>query len=104
MSFRVDHAHNLPLEEARERVRALGEYLNNKHGIGVTWTAENEARVKGKFLVVTIDGVMKVSSTGVSIEGKDPGMLWRGKAKDYLGHKLQRYLDTKTPLGDLPRR
>ena len=37
-------------------------------------------------------------------EGKDPGMLWRGKAKDYLAAKLQKYLNPATRLEDLPTR
>ena len=55
MSFRIDHAHSLPLEQAVERIRALGDYLNNKHGIGVTWTGPHTAHVKGNFMVVKID-------------------------------------------------
>jgi hypothetical protein len=31
-------------------------------------------------------------------------MLWRGKAKEYLVRKLEKYLDPNVALGDLPRR
>jgi hypothetical protein len=44
-------------------------------------------------------------SEGVArFSGKDPGFLWRGKAKDYLEHKLKTYLDPGKPLDQLPRR
>jgi hypothetical protein len=102
MSFRIDYAHSLPIDDARARIRALGEYLSNKHGIAVTWAGENEATIKGKYLVVSIEGSVKVQATNVCFDGKDPGMLWRGKAKDYLTSKLEKYLDAATPLASLP--
>jgi hypothetical protein len=104
MAFRIDYDHSLPIEDARARIHALGEYLTNKHGIGVTWSGEDQAKISGKYLVVTIDGTVSVEDEAVRFEGKDPGMLWRGKAKDYLSHKLQKYLDPSTPVDSLPRR
>ena len=104
MSFRIDHAHSLSHEDARARIKALGEYLTNKHGIGVTWSGENEAKISGKYLIVTIEGAVTVEPRNVRFEGKDPGMLWRGKAKAYLEHKLRTYLEPSTPLDALPRR
>jgi len=103
MSFRIDHAHSLSHEDARARIKALGEYLTNKHGIGVTWSGENEAKISGKYLIVTIEGAVTVEPRNVRFEGKDPGMLWRGKAKDYLNAKLTKYLNPATQVLDLPR-
>ena len=103
MSFRIEHKHDLGIDDARERIRALGDYLNNKHGIGVTWTGENEVKVRGKFLVVAIDAIATVEGNRVRFEGKDPGILWRGKAKEYLARKLGAYLDPSRRLEELPR-
>jgi Putative polyhydroxyalkanoic acid system protein (PHA_gran_rgn) len=103
MSLRIEHKHELGIDDARDRIRALGEYLDNKHGIGVTWTGQNEAKVKGKFMVITIDATVTVEEKRVCFDGKDPGMLWRGKAKDYLSRKMGTYLDPKKTLADLPR-
>ncbi len=102
MSFRIDYAHALPIEDARARIRALGEYLSNKHGIKVSWIGENEAKISGKYLVVSIEGSVKIEPKNVCFDGKDPGMLWRGKAKEYLTRKLEKYLDASRPLADLP--
>lgn len=102
-SLRIDYKHDLPLDEARQRVRALGEYLSNKHGIGVRWVSDDRAEISGKYLVVSIEGSVKLDASNVLFEGKDPGMLWRGKAKDYLSKKLEKYLNPKTSLADLPR-
>ena len=104
MSFGIDHPHSLTREDARERIRALGEYLSNKHGIAVTWSSDDQAKISGKYLVVTIEGSVTIEDARVRFEGNDPGMLWRGKAKDYLSHKLEKYLDPKTPAPDLARR
>lgn len=104
MAFELDHRHGLPAEEARERLRALGDYLSNKYGLSVSWPSDDEAKITGKYMVVTIDGTVRIDGDRVRFSGKDPGMLWRGKAKDYLGRKLAKYLDGSTPVADLPRR
>ena len=103
MSLRIDHSHSLPAEDARERIRALGDYLKNKHGLSVSWDGEDRASIRGKYLVVSIEGTVVLEPGKVRFEGKDPGMLWRGKAKDYLSAKLQKYLNPSTPVADLPR-
>lgn len=104
MAFELQVPHPLPPEDARARLRALGEYLGNKYGLTLTWTGEDEARVTGSYLVVSIDGTIRLSPGRVEFSGKDPGMLWRGKARDYLTAKLARYLDPKNPLASLPTR
>lgn len=103
MAFDIDYEHGLETDEARERLRALGDYLSNKHGIGVTWEGDDSARVHGKYLVVTIEGRMSLEPGVVRFSGKDPGMLWRGKAKDYLNGKLAKYMNPATAVDDLPR-
>lgn len=104
MSLRVDYPLSaMSQEEAKARLAALGEYLGNKHGIQVVWNGDR-ATVKGKYLVVTIDGSLSFQGGKAVFEGKDPGFLWRSKAKDYLQNKLTTYLDPKTKLEDLPRR
>src|SRR5579863_2817494 len=104
MSFDLSRPHGLALPDARARLHALGDYLSNKYGLTVTWTGEDEANVSGSYLVVTIAGSLRLTPTTVTFSGKDPGMLWRGKAKSYLLGKLDRYLNPSTPLGALPRR
>jgi hypothetical protein len=103
MSFRIEYAHGLPLEDARARIRALGEYLSNKHGINVTWASDDQAKITGKYLVVSIEGTVTIGPKQVLFDGKDPGMLWRGKARDYLEHKLSTYLNAATKVEELPR-
>jgi hypothetical protein len=104
MSFRVDYPlGDMSQEDARARLAALGDYLGNKHGIKVDWTGDR-ATVKGKYMVVAIEGSLAFSGGKAVFEGKDPGFLWRGKAKEYLQNKLSTYLDPKTKLEDLPRK
>ena len=102
-NMRIEVAHSLPKDDALARMRALGDYLNNKYSIKVSWDGD-KGRAVGKYLVVAIDGVMSVTEKFVDFEGKDPGFLFRGKAKDYLGGKIQTYLDPKTPVDSLPRK
>lgn len=101
--MQFDYRYSITMEEARERLEALGDYLGNRHGIRPTWSGD-VAAVKGKYLVVTIDGELRLEDGVVRFTGKDPGRLWRKKAINYLTGKLDKYLDPKTPVGDLPRR
>jgi hypothetical protein len=97
-----DYKHDLSLEDARARLQILGEYLKNRHGINVTWNGDR-ASVAGKYMVVSIDAQMTLETGVVRVTGKDPGMLWRNKAKSYLQEKLATYLDPSTPADALPR-
>jgi hypothetical protein len=84
-------------------VKALSDYLANKHGMSVSWLDDNRAHVKGKYTVVAIDAEVIVEGAKVRVSGKDPGMLWRGPAKKYIASKLARYLDPAESLAALPR-
>lgn len=104
MSLRIEHPLGaLSRDDAKARLEALGEYFQNKHGLAVTWQGD-VASVRGKYMVVTIDGSMRFDGNKVVFEGQDPGMLWRGKAKEYLAGKLAKYLEPSRALADLPRR
>jgi hypothetical protein len=99
----IEHRFTIPRDDAKQRLVALGEYLTNRHKINVTWDGDR-ASVKGKYMVVTVEGSMILGDDRVTFDGKDPGFLWRGKAKDYITKKLQTYLDPAFPVSDLPRR
>lgn len=98
----IHYKHELPLGDARARLEVLGEYLHDRHGIKVTWDGDR-ARFAGKYLVVKIDGEMRVAPDEVHFRGEDPGFLWRKKATAYIEEKLKKYLDPKKTLSDLPR-
>ncbi len=99
----IDHKHGLTLDDARARLRVLGEYLHNRHGIKVTWADDDRARFAGKYLVVKIDGEMRNEAGRVRFHGEDPGFLWRKKATEYIQGKLISYLDPTKKLEDLAR-
>jgi len=99
----IDYKHELPEDEARARLEALGEYLGRRHGIHVSWLDGNRAKFSGKYLVVKIDGELSLAGPVVRFRGHDPGFLWRRKATDYIEGKLSKYLDPKVPLSELPR-
>ena len=99
--MQFEYAHSVDLPEAQERLERLGAYLENRHGIDVSW-AGNECTIDGKYLLVKIEGKMVVEAGRVHFDGRDPGFLWRGKAIKYLKDKLEMYLDTSTAIEDLP--
>jgi hypothetical protein len=99
----LEHSHSFDQAEARERARALADYLQNRHGMQVSWLDEDRAHVKGKYTVVSIDVEVRVEPGKVSVKGKDPGMLWRAPAKKYVSGKLASYFDPARKSADLPR-
>src|SRR4051812_37866153 len=101
-NMRIEYAFTFPVEEVKARLVALGEYFTNKHNIQVTW-AGDRATVKGKYLVVAIEGQLWFEGGKAIFDGKDPGMLWRSKAKDYIDKKLKTYLDPSVKVEALPR-
>ena len=99
--MQFDYPHSLGTEEASKRIHVLCQYLLNRHGIKVDWDGTT-GRFDGKYLMVTIQGRMDVEENRVHFDGKDPGMLWRKKAVNYLKEKLETYLDPNTPIEELP--
>ena len=99
----LEHPHKFDQTEARERARALTDYLANRHGMQVSWLDDDRALVKGKYTVVSIDVEVSVEAGKVCVKGKDPGMLWRSPAKKYVSSKLQAYFDPANAAASLPR-
>ncbi len=94
----IEQSHDLGIDEARVRVRALGDYLAMKHGMTIEWLDDNRARIKGKYAVVSIDAEATIEAHRVHVTGKDPGMLWRMPAKKYVSSKLVSYLGPTMPV------
>ena len=98
----IDFKYVLSDTDARARLEILGQYLQNKHGIKVSWVDDQRAKFAGKYLVVKIDGELTIRNGLAQFRGEDPGFLWRGRAKDYIESKLAKYLDPKATPADLP--
>lgn len=99
----IVYKHQLNDAEAQARLRVLGEYLEKRHGITVSWSSPERAQFNGKYLVVKIRGDLILEPGVVRFKGDDPGLLWRKKASEYIEGKLVKYLDPKVSLADLPR-
>lgn len=95
--------HRLSLADALERVRALGDFFTNRHGMSMRWESEYVGHLAGRYMLISIDGRFSVDDRAVHLDGQDPGMLLRAKATDYLQRKLETYLDPATPIAELPR-
>ena len=100
--MQIDFKYMVTDQDAKSRLLLLGQYLVNKHGIKVTWQAENKARFSGKYLLVKIEGELSVGNSRAQFKGEDPGFLLRARAKDYIHGKLAKYLDPKLSIAELP--
>ena len=102
--MKFEYPYKVPREDARVRLEALGQYLHNRHGIKVTWSDGDKAQFSGKYMLVTIDGELTIQDNQVTFSGKDPGMLLRKRAVNYLKDKLATYLNPATAPDALPRK
>lgn len=89
--MKVEHSHNLDINEVRNRINKFGEFLS-REGISMNWESDNKAKVVGKYKVVIIDATVTISDKNVSIQGKDPGFLFRKVAENFLKEKMKEYL------------
>ena len=103
VTVNIEHNHQFAQDEAKARVKALADYMSNKHGMQVQWTGEESFRMQGKYKVVNIDATITLSENKIQVTGKDPGMLWRGPAKAYITKKLEQYLNPGTSVDSLYR-
>lgn len=99
--MQFDFPHTVDIDEAHQRLKKLGAYLANRHGIQVAWSG-NQCTIDGNYLMVKIEGKMHIEEQRIHFDGRDPGMLWRKKAIKYLKEKLEAYLDADTPISELP--
>jgi len=98
----IEYQISMELAEARKRIEALGDYLNNRHGIAVRWEGDT-AHFHGRYLMIRFEGAMTLDGGVARFRGKDPGMLLRNKARNYIQSKMAMYLNPETPLEELPR-
>ena len=105
MASRIDLevAHNLPIEQAVERMHALGEYYHHRHAATVTWTG-NAGDIAVRYLGLRLHVIVRVEAQRVFAEAPDPGFLLRKRGIEYLRKKIGRYLDPATAVSDLARR
>ncbi len=102
-AMKFEYSHRLTLDDAKTRLVALGEYLTNRHKIGVTWDGDT-ATFEGRFKkVVRIYGELTFDEGRVLFDGEDPGFPWRNQATKYIKTKLDMYLNPETPIDALKR-
>lgn len=99
-SMKFEVSHSLPKPEARQRIEQLLKYWQEKYGVQSSWTTEG-AKLNGKVMGISLDASFTITDRAIQGEGTDPGMLLRGKAKDYLQKKFTTVLDPAKSLDEV---
>lgn len=89
--IQLDFNSPLSKDEITARMRLFGGYLG-RHGIQVVWIGDI-GYVNGKFMTVDVKGKVYIRQNGVTLEARDPGFLWREKAKSFLIGEIGKCLD-----------
>jgi len=95
----IDFQYVLSDQEARSRLDLLGKYLENRHGIKVTWVDEKRARFSGKYLMVKIEGELSLGSSHATFKGEDPGFPLRNRPKGPIQGKPAKSPDPQHRVG-----
>ncbi|MEM1417751.1 MAG: polyhydroxyalkanoic acid system family protein [Myxococcota bacterium] len=93
-----------PDGEARERLKALGDYWVAKHGIDLRWPAEDRVRLEGSKLGVTFKGEVQVADGVIRADMEANWMAKKLGAQAYVEKKLDDYLDPAKSLEALRAR
>ena len=101
--MRIEESHSFTVEEAQQRLKLLVDGWQKKYGVNATWSGSS-VTVSGKAMGVTIDATVKVESNRILAEGKDPGLLLRSAATNYIKKKFGEFFDPKVTLADLSAR
>lgn len=101
--MRIEYPCTLPREEIIVRLRALADYMVNRHKLDVQWNGERAIFTGRVKRIVKVAGQMSMGEGKVVFEGEDPGALWRGQATKYIRGKLDAYLDPSADPATLPR-
>jgi len=99
----IEHKHPFTHDEAKARVKALADYLANRHGMNIAWSGDDSFHLTGKYTVVSLDVTVQVAPDRINVTGPDPGLLLRGPAKSYIARKVSEYLSPAAALDTLPR-
>lgn len=95
-----EHSFELDDDEALERLRALTDYWEAKHGVPTVWDGST-ARLAGKKLGVRFDATVTVEGGRLRASVKAGFLAERLGARAYVERKLQDYLDPKHTLAEL---
>ena len=93
--MKVEMPHELPIDEARGRMKNLTTYWRRKYAVESRWT-DDVARMSGSFLGITFEATLAIAAHTVILDGPDPGVLLRTQAIRYVNRKLQHYLTPRT--------
>ncbi|HEY3357748.1 MAG TPA: polyhydroxyalkanoic acid system family protein [Polyangia bacterium] len=100
--MKIERKHNFTLDEAKQRIQALTEYWQAKHGIKTEWSG-NSAKTKGKVKGINFDAKVDVAEKQIVCEADVGFLAERLGARSYVEKKLGEYLDPATPAASLPR-
>jgi hypothetical protein len=101
--MRLERKHSYPLTEAVDRVRALVDYWDKRHGVKTTWTG-NSAAVAGKVKGVRFSAEFTVGEGEIVAEVEVGFLAEKLGGKSYVNRKLDEYLDPQNTLASLQQR
>ncbi|MBX3251784.1 MAG: polyhydroxyalkanoic acid system family protein [Myxococcales bacterium] len=99
----LDHRYTVSDEDAVERLRALADYWDAKHGVKARWEG-HVAHFDGKVMGVRFSGAVSITGGNVHADVKAGFLAEKLGAKAYVQRKLTDYLDPATSLEELRSR
>ena len=98
-----EYGHNLPVEEACARVRALTDYWDTRFGTSTCWDGLH-GHISGKVLGIRFEGTFLVEEERLRGQLRSGFLGERLGGRTYVLRKLADYLDPSRPLAELQAR
>ena len=99
-----DYAHNLPREEAAQRLRALTDYWDAEYGTSTDWSGARgtiRGTISGRVLGLSFGASFTVSDETIHGDLKVSALALHMGGRAYLRRKLDHYMNPKVPLSEL---
>lgn len=99
----LDHPYTLDDSDACERLRALADYWQSKHGIKARWEG-SDVFFDGRVMGVSFDGKVTIGGGRVHADVRAGFLAEKLGAKAYVTRKLTDYLDPAKTVEELRAR
>ena len=95
-----DYAHDLTLDEAARRLRALTDYWDAEYGTRTDWSGAR-GTISGRVLGLSFGASFTVSDETIHGDLKVSALALHMGGRAYLRRKLDHYMNPKVPLSEL---
>ena len=98
--YNDQYPHDMPRQEALDRVRALTDYWDTRYGTRTEWVG-NRGSIRGRAFRISFEATFTINPGSMDGEMRVSFLAVRMGGRQYIKRKLDEYLDPANSLEDL---